>query len=149
MTMNQIPHFQRAVLLGMITVASACSAGPKVEIKNQKYAVELADSDYKREIGLMYRHKMPLDRGMLFVFDAESPQAFWMKNTLIPLDIMYFDADYRFVSASYRTPPCRESNPQTCPTYPSDGPVKYVLELNAGVGEDLSLKAGDPMVFHP
>lgn len=139
----------RAAFLALILLTSACSAGPRVEINGKSFKVEIADTDPERAIGLMYRDKMPDSHGMIFLFDAEYPQAFWMKNTLIPLDIMYFDAQFRFVSASYHTPPCRETNDAMCPGYPSTGPAKYVLELNAGVGERLGLKAGDPIRFEP
>jgi uncharacterized protein len=132
----------------LLALATACSASPTVTLNGEKFTVEIADTGSEHAIGLMYRDKMPAKHGMLFLFDAEYPQAFWMKNTLIPLDILYFDEDFRFVSGSYDTPPCRESNETMCPAYPSDAPAKYVLELNAGVGKALNLKPGDQLVYN-
>jgi uncharacterized membrane protein (UPF0127 family) len=88
---------------------------------------------------------MAEDHGMLFLFPAESMRSFWMKNTRIPLDILYFDGDLKLVSMSENTPPCRTRN---CPAYRSTGPAKYVLELNAGKAAELGLKAGDVMELH-
>lgn len=114
---------------------------PVAEINGKRYAVEIADTPDSRERGLMFRNNMPADAGMLFVFDDEEPRAFWMKNTYIPLDILYFDEGRRLVSAQLAVPPCGDQ--QRCPVYPSAGPAKYVLELNAGQSKDLSLKPGD------
>jgi hypothetical protein len=76
----------------------------------------------------------------LFLFDHPAMQTFWMKNTHIPLDILYFDQNYKLVSMSERTPPC-QSDP--CPVYPSSGPAQYVLELNSGTADKLGVKEGD------
>lgn len=76
---------------------------------------------------------------MLFIFSGESMRSFWMKNTKIPLDIIYFDKNLELVSVASASP-CR--TPQ-CRSYPSTGPAMYVLELNAGLAEELSLEAGD------
>ena len=83
---------------------------------------------------------MPADQGMLFIFANEARRSFWMKNTRIPLDIMYFDKELRMVSISADTPPCRVSR---CPSYPSTGPAMYVLELNAGTASELGVGPGD------
>ena len=77
---------------------------------------------------------------MLFIFANEAPRSFWMKNCRFPLDIFYFDADLELVSVAEDTPPCRSAR---CPGYPSKGPAKYVLELNAGKAEELGAKPGD------
>ncbi len=83
---------------------------------------------------------MPQDHGMLFIFPNEQMRSFWMKNTRIPLDIFYFDAEYRLVSVVKGAKPCRTVQ---CPDYPSSGPAKYVLELNAGVADRLGVDVGD------
>jgi len=124
---------------------AACSvraAGPTVELKGHKFEIEIAADDAARARGLMFRDSMADDHGMLFLFDDVQPRAFWMKNTHIPLDILFFDQDYKLVSAQERVPPCR-SDP--CSTYPSTGPTKYVLELNSGMTEKLGVKAGDKL----
>ena len=83
---------------------------------------------------------------MLFLFERAEPQAFWMKNTKIPLDILYFDAQRRLVSVSAGVPPC--TSPQ-CPSYPSDGAARYTLELNAGVARRLDVRRGDELTLDP
>ena len=93
----------------------------------------------------MFRDSMPDDHGMLFIFPSETRRSFWMKNTRIPLDIFYFDSNLALVSVAENTPPCRT---EKCPNYPSDGPVKYVLELNAGKAAQLALKSGDLLELH-
>jgi hypothetical protein len=88
---------------------------------------------------------MPADHGMLFVHAREEPMAYWMKNTKIPLDILYFDGQRRLVSIQRGVPTCRTAS--RCPSYPSKGPAKYVLELNAGRSDALGLKPGDTITF--
>ncbi|MBL0029003.1 MAG: DUF192 domain-containing protein [Rhodanobacteraceae bacterium] len=129
-------------LLALTLVGCATGSGAQVELKGHRFGVEIADNDDERSRGLMYRESMDPDHGMLFVFEEDAPQAFWMKNTSIPLDIMYFDGERRFVSAHYRVPTCKYGG-NNCPSYPSEGDARYVLELNAGVGAALSLQSGD------
>ncbi|MGH8283653.1 MAG: DUF192 domain-containing protein [Gammaproteobacteria bacterium] len=115
-----------------------------VELVHHRFTVEIADSDASRERGLMFRTRMVADHGMLFVFPDAEPRIFWMKNTLIPLDILFFDAQRRFINVSADTPPCKAD---PCPTYPSTAPAKYVLELNAGMAKKLGAKAGDKLTI--
>jgi uncharacterized membrane protein (UPF0127 family) len=126
---------------------SACAGAsqPWVEVGGQRYAIELADDDAERARGLMFRDAMANDHGMLFIHDAEEPQAYWMKNTRIPLDILYFDASRKLVAQQRDVPPC--SLGDACPSYPSDAPARYVLELNAGEAARLGLKDGAEMKF--
>jgi uncharacterized membrane protein (UPF0127 family) len=127
-----------------VLIFAACTAcasgGPSVELGGEHFSVEIADSSEKQALGLMFRDSMPADHGMLFIFPNEAPRRFWMKNTRISLDIMYFDKDLKMVSVSADTPPCRVSR---CPSYPSDAPAKYVLELNAGTASELGVGVGD------
>ena len=137
--------------LALVSIASAllagCSGGaPWVELKGQRYEVELAMDDASRIRGLMFRDRMEPDHGMLFVFEREEPQAFWMRNTRIPLDILYFDEALRLVSVSAGVPPCTT---QTCPSYPSKGPARFVLELNAGHARRLGVQSGDVLMLDP
>ena len=133
--------------------ASCCFSGcagasqPWVEIGGQRYAIELADDDVERARGLMFRDAMANDQGMLFIHDAEEPQAYWMKNTKIPLDILYFDTGRRLVSQQRDIPPC--SLGDACPSYPSNAPARYVLELNAGEAARLQLQDGAELTFGP
>ena len=118
-----------------------------IKLHGHRYAVELAQTDAQRTRGLMFRSHMASDRGMLFIHDTEEPLAYWMKNTLIALDIFYFDANRRLVSVSKRTPPCTLGD--GCPSYRSEGPALYVLELNAGAADQLHVKKGDRLTFGP
>lgn len=141
-------HLSRLLLLGVLLLPLAGCARepglPTVELKGRTYTVEIADDDAEQQQGLMFRHEMAADHGMLFVFDRAAPRAFWMRNCEIALDIMYFDAQARFINAHYGVPPCRT---EQCPNYPSRRPARYVLELNSGVGRALDLKEGDPLTL--
>ncbi|HVJ61320.1 MAG TPA: DUF192 domain-containing protein [Tahibacter sp.] len=116
-----------------------------VVLKDHRFIVELADDDNARTKGLMNRAHMGKDRGMLFTFPDEAPLAFWMKNTLIPLDILFFDKQMRLVSVQQNVQPCKAD---PCQTYPSAGPAQYVLELNAGLASKLAVKPGDKLDVH-
>jgi uncharacterized membrane protein (UPF0127 family) len=129
----------------MLTACSACASGePSVVLGGRTFSVEIADTAEEHALGLMYRDSMPADHGMIFLFPNEAPRRFWMKNTRIPLDIMYFDKDLKLVSISADTPPCRVSN---CPSYPSKAPARYVLELNGGVAASLGVEVGDRLTL--
>ncbi|MDM9630963.1 DUF192 domain-containing protein [Robiginitalea aurantiaca] len=99
--------------------------------------IELALTDYEIQTGLMYRKSMEANQGMLFVFQEEAPHSFYMKNTLISLDILFIDKDLRIVNIQKNTTPLSESG------IPSSGPVQYVLEINAGLSDRWKLAAGD------
>ncbi len=133
-------------LLITLFVCSSCIAqDPYVKLKGERFTVELAETSDKQALGLMFRESLPDDHGMLFLFPREAKRSFWMKNTRIPLDIFYFDEDLALVSVSENTPPCRT---QRCPNYPSAGPAKYVLELNAGKAAELGARPGDVLELH-
>ena len=105
---------------------------------------ELAVTDAERARGLMFRERILPDQGMLFVFEEEGIYPFWMKNTLIPLDILWLGRDRRIVHIAADVPPC-EADP--CPTYDPDIPASYVLELKAGEARARGLKPGDRLEF--
>ena len=134
-----------ATLLALAGCAS--DGGAWVELRGQRFTVEVADEQDERARGLMFRDALPEGTGMLFVHDAPRPLAYWMKNTRIPLDIFYFDATRKLVSVSRGVPPC--SLGDRCPPYPSTGPALYVLELNAGQAGKLGARPGDEIVFGP
>lgn len=118
-----------------------------VELEGQRFVVEIADDDSERTRGLMFRESMDEDRGMLFIHDQQQPLAYWMKNTKLALDILYFDKERRLVSQQRDVPPC--SLGDRCPPYPSNAPAIYVLELNAGQAARLGLKDGASLTFGP
>ncbi|MEO8459746.1 MAG: DUF192 domain-containing protein [Dokdonella sp.] len=127
-----------------LTACATTPTGPSVTLKGHRYSVELAEDPASQERGLMFREEMADDHGMLFIFTESGMQAFWMKNTKIPLDMFFFDDQRRLVNVQERVPPCRAD---PCPPYPSSGPAMYVLELNAGQAGKIGVKAGDELTF--
>ena len=127
--------------------ATACASGEWVELQGHRYQVEIADTDAERARGLMFRDELPAGHGMLFIHDRLAPQAYWMKNTRIPLDILYFDDQRRLVSQQRDVPPCSAGD--RCPPYPSSAPARYVLELNAGKAMEIGLQDGAELRFGP
>ena len=101
------------------------------------FQVELADDPHERAQGLMYRRKMQPDHGMLFDMGEVRPVGFWMKNTFLPLDIIFIGSDGRVRSMALKTEPLSEA------VIESGEPVRFVLELNAGTAKRIGLKAGD------
>lgn len=134
-------------LLALPMAGCASTDGDWVELRGERYVVEIADDDASRAQGLMFRDRLAPGHGMLFIHDVEEVQAFWMKNTRIPLDILYFDAGLRLVSMSERTPPCSAGS--RCPVYPSSGPALYTLEIGAGDAGRLGVRAGDTLTLSP
>ena len=100
--------------------------------------VEIADTYEERQQGLMNRDYLEMGKGMLFVFDQQKSLSFWMKNTLIPLDIIFFNSRGEFVSWQSMVP-C-EADP--CRSYLSDGPARYALEVPAGYVRDRMIGIG-------
>jgi uncharacterized membrane protein (UPF0127 family) len=115
------------------TVTIHASRGEEVRVR-----VEIADDDFERARGLMYRTALAEDRGMLFVFDAEQKLSFWMKNTLIPLSIAFMDSEGRIVDIQDMKP--LDDDP---PSYVSAEPAQYALEVNQGFFEERGVKVGD------
>jgi len=138
--MRQMRQF--LMVVAMFFCTSCMSGQPEVELNGERFTVELATTPKEQALGLMFRDSMAEDHGMLFVFPGSAARRFWMKNTRIPLDIFYFDENLKLVSVAEDTPPCRVAQ---CPGYPSAGPAKYVLELNAGKAADLAVKPGDEL----
>jgi len=91
--------------------------------------IEIAEDEKARQTGLMYRRKMTLGQGMLFLFDEEEIRRFWMANTPIPLDIMFVGADSQVVSIARRTRPLSQEN------VVSTSPAQYVVEVRGGFSE--------------
>jgi hypothetical protein len=105
------------------------------------FQVEVADTPAKRELGLQYRKELGNDRGMIFLFAAESPQTFWMKNTPISLDMIFIDRDRKIVGIVAQTAPYSlESRSVGVPS-------QYVLEINGGMAKRHGIRAGDWVRF--
>lgn len=130
------------LLISCTSAVPASDAAPAVELHGQRFSVEFATDDASRVHGLMMRSTLPADHGMLFVFPDTAPRAFWMKNTLIPLDILYFDTDRRLVSMQLDVPPCKTD---PCSTYPSSAAARYVLELSAGTAHRIGARMTDEL----
>ncbi|WP_289044735.1 DUF192 domain-containing protein [uncultured Olleya sp.] len=105
------------------------------------FNIEIAKSDYEIQTGLMYRDSMKDDQGMLFVFPEVRERSFYMKNTRIALDLIFFDHNKRIVSFQENAKPMDETS------LPSNTPAQFVLELNAGMAQKLLLDVGDKMDY--
>ena len=103
--------------------------------------IEIADDDYQTQTGLMYRNSLGQNEGMLFIFPDEQRRSFYMKNTLIPLDILYFNSEKKLVSLQKNAKPYDETS------LPSDANSQYVLEVNAGLSDKWKLEKGDKIEF--
>lgn len=115
----------------------------EAEIKGERIQLEVALTPQQQAIGLMFRTELAPNRGMLFLFPTATPQGFWMKNTLIPLDMVFMvDGEVKAIAAN--AAPCRTD---PCPTYESGVPVNQVLELPGGRAAELGLRVGDRIVI--
>ncbi len=124
-----------------------CTRGPCVTISTPAgkqlaaLSVEIADDDTKREVGLMYRKHLDEYAGMIFVFPQPAPLKFWMKNTVIPLDMIFADQTGRVTGVVANAVPFSET-PLGVP-----GLSQYVLEVNGGFAARHSVAAGDRLEF--
>jgi uncharacterized membrane protein (UPF0127 family) len=112
----------------------------EIAVGSTRFQVELARTPQERRRGLMFREQLPEGHGMLFVQPEPAPARFWMKNTYIPLDLLYFDDSGELLEIMADVPPCTTP---LCPTYDVSVPVKYILEINAGSAAELGLVRGD------
>jgi len=138
-----------SILLILNLMSRAFSSGSgHLEITTQDgrvylFNVEIASTNEERQRGLMFRQKMAEDSGMLFLFPTEQKVAFWMKNTLIPLDLLYIDREGRILQIAKNTVPLSEQ------ALPSLNPVSAVLEINAGLTDRLVILPGDLTKMRP
>jgi uncharacterized membrane protein (UPF0127 family) len=107
-----------------------------------RFRVEVVDDAAERARGLMFRDSLPRFSGMLFVYEAPQPVAFWMRNTLIPLDMLFFDAEGRLVSIKHDAQPLDET------PVPGGEAIRYVLEINGGLAAELGIEL-DAELRHP
>ena len=131
-----------ALLLALYAAVPAQAAGEaKLEIVTKAgvraFVVELATNDAERERGLMFRKELPEGRGMLFDFQEERPVSFWMRNTYVPLDMIFIRGDGRILSIAENTKPLSDA------LIPSGGPVRAVLEVIGGTARKLGIAPGD------
>lgn len=143
-----MPPVRTLVAFLALSLSGCANADPHwVELAGQRYTVEVADDEAERARGLMFRDSLADGHGMLFIHEQTGPLAYWMKNTRIPLDILYFDESLALVSQQRDVPPCSGGN--ACPAYPSRAPARYVLELNAGEAARLGVQDGARLQLSP
>lgn len=111
---------------------------------DQCFNVEIADTAIKRAHGLQGRKELADDEGMLFIFEAPDIYNFWMKDTLISLDMIWIDENKKIVDIKTHVPPCVA---EPCAMYGPSGKASFVLEIKAGQAEVRGIKAGDELVF--
>lgn len=107
-----------------------------IPIGQKSYTLEIAATEEERNKGLMFRDSMAADHGMIFAFGDEKPLSFWMKNTRIPLDII-------FVAGTGKVVSIQRMEPYMMKGTASDGPARYAIELNDGQARAAGIKAGD------
>ena len=125
---------------------TGCEAQPKVTITTKDgrevaFQVEIADTPAKREMGLQYRRELSDDKGMIFLFPSESVQSFWMKNTPIPLDMIFISGDKKIVGIVEQTAPF-SLDPRSV-----NVSSQYVLEINGGLSKRRGITTGDAVRF--
>lgn len=129
-----------ALLLPASSVLAADCAPDRLDLRQGettlRFRVEVADDAAERSRGLMYREQLPRFGGMLFVYDAPEPVAFWMKNTLIPLDMLFFDASGRLAAVH------ENAVPGDLTPIPGGDAIQYVLEINGGAARRLGIVPG-------
>ncbi len=148
-------NFSRRAIAGLwLAVACALAAAPAVATESEDtvvivsggeehvFEVEIADTPDKTSRGLMFRRELAPDAGMLFDFFEERPASFWMRNTLIPLDMLFIRANGEIVKVHANAIPHDET------PIPSGEPVRFVLEIPGGRAAELGISAGDRLV-HP
>lgn len=122
----------------------AASRGGVTFPDGTRVGVEIARTEAERQRGLMFRESLAPDEGMVFVFDAIGFYPFWMKNTLIPLDMLWLDPDGRVVSIAHSVPPCKAD---PCPTYPPSADALYVVEVVSGFAKEHGVEVGDQLML--
>ncbi len=152
------------VFLSITLLGASCKTETKKEIKTEaisftkegdltifksvtdsiitKFDIEIAETEYETQTGLMYRKSMEQEQAMLFIFPDVAVHSFYMKNTEFPLDIIYIDENSKIVSFQKNAQPFDETG------LSSQVPVKYVLEINAGLSDKIGLKVGDSIAFN-
>ena len=108
---------------------------------DHSFNIEVMVTNQERALGLMFRRSLPENSGMLFIYDPPQPATMWMKNTLIPLDMVFISADGRVHRIEENAEPFSEA------LIPSDGDIVAVLELNGGEADKIGLKRGDKVIY--
>ncbi|MBZ5586950.1 MAG: DUF192 domain-containing protein [Acidobacteriia bacterium] len=129
----------------LLAAAAGSATGPACIVPDgSRLQLELALSDKEKKSGLMFRDSLPVDRGMLFPFDSDGIFSFWMKDTLMPLDIVWLDASGKVADVLPDAPPCRFD---PCPMFKNAQPARSVLLVNAGYSRAHGLARGAQVTF--
>ena len=120
----------------------------EIYFQDHRFSVEIAGSSEERARGLMFREELGENQGMLFVYEEEADRSFWMKNTLIPLDIIFLDSDFEVINIEQADPQPNTSD-ENLRRYRSERPAQYVLELNQNRSNEIGLEKGSEMSFRP
>ena len=147
---NKLIFFGLIILIGISAVFFILKQPeiktPLLLVKNHApIYLEVAKTGKEQEIGLMYRTSMPDNHGMIFIFEKPAILKFWMKNTLIPLDMIFLN-HHQIVAIFFGVPPCKSKN-NDCPTYGPDTETDTVIEVNAEIAKQLKLSVGDALEF--
>lgn len=132
------------LLITQVMLAFALSPPTLIQFPESRTSLEaeVAQTSQDRKKGLMYKENLPIDEGMLFVFPSEKERGFWMKNTLIPLDMIFVDAEGRIINIEEAVPEPNTSD-RNLETYRSGEPAKYVIETNSSFTERKNVEEGD------
>lgn len=132
------------VILAFAFIFEVLDKGPSVCFDDECFDVEVVDTEADRMKGLMFREYLDQDKGMLFVFEESRVYPFWMKNTLISLDMIWIDENYEVVFIKESAMPCT-SDP--CPSINPGTQALYVLEINGGLAAQKGIELGDKAKF--
>jgi uncharacterized membrane protein (UPF0127 family) len=150
----------KLVLTAAVMITLACGAAPKSSItpaatpppagpravlpSGRTYSLEVARTPDEQAQGLMFRESLPERTGMLFPFTDKGVHQFWMKNTMIPLDMVWMDPEGKVIFVSANTPPCKAD---PCPSYGPDSPAASVLEIAGGMAKKENVTVGSSLKF--
>ncbi len=141
---ENLVRVHKLIFCGVVLLAGCrVSESREVCLGNACLKAEIADSEPKRHQGLMFRKSLPQKEGMLFVFDQEAPHAFWMKNMLIPIDIIWISQDKKIIDIKTNISPCQGP----CENILPPAPARYVLEVNSGFAKENGIKVGQKVSF--
>jgi hypothetical protein len=129
-------------LIAFLDIANRHTSADTMLVNGRSFSLEVAQTEHARELGLGARASLPADHGMLFVFDHVAPECFWMKDMHFPLDIIWVSSDKKVVHIEQNVSPSTYPN-SFCPVEP----VKYVIELNAGMAARADIRAGESLDF--
>ena len=115
-----------------------------VKIKDKSFLMDIAKTSKERKLGLMYKESLDSNKGMIFIYNKEKKHPFWMKNTMIPLDIIWLNKSKQVVYISKNTQPCKQND---CLGIKPNRRAIYVLEINANLSDKLGLSIGDLIEF--